>query len=429
MSMTLYAPCLLSAALLCGGEGGLPEVGQTLPTCTEAVPQPAKGKIVCVTYPVADLVVPVEDAPCTARGTPVKKCAGKPACTGETRWGPTLEDRLLNLITSTVAPDSWSDRGGPGTIQYFPLGMALVIRNTQDVQEQVADLLAALRRLQDVEVAVEIRLVKVSEAFFRQSSAKFGINARGEVVAEVEREKVVRASAKSPLSKLDGVSFLDEQQVRQFLEAAQGDKRYSVLQAPKMTVFSGQRAFIHVNDTHYFVTALKTVRKGDQVVVVPKKQAVETGLRFLVQPAVSADRRYVRMNFRADLAELDPAMPPVVPVITHLKCKADGEGRTQVVPVQQFVQQPSVRKLKVDKSFVVADGKTAVVHWGQRVVEGRNESGPPVLSEVPYLGRMFRNVGYARETETLVLLITPRVVINEEQEEIFTGELPPIPQP
>src|SRR5207249_3862986 len=108
-------------------------------------------------------------------------------------------------------------------------------------------------------------------------------------------------------------------------------------------------------------------------VVVPKKQAVETGLRFLVQPAVSADRRYVRMNFQADLAELESPAVPVVPVTTHLKRKAGGEGREQVVPVQQFVQQPKFRKMKVDKSFVVADGKTAVLHWGKRLVETRTE--------------------------------------------------------
>ena len=59
------------------------------------------------------------------------------------RSGPAaaLPQQLINLITNTIAPESWNSLGGPGTIDYFPLGMALVINQTPDIQEQIADLL------------------------------------------------------------------------------------------------------------------------------------------------------------------------------------------------------------------------------------------------------------------------------------------------
>src|SRR5262249_51966405 len=59
------------------------------------------------------------------------------------------------LILSTIAPNSWSNVGGQGFIQYFPVGKALVVNQTQDVQEDIAALLDALRCLRDWEVAVE----------------------------------------------------------------------------------------------------------------------------------------------------------------------------------------------------------------------------------------------------------------------------------
>src|SRR5262249_17299517 len=90
--------------------------------------------------------------------------------------GQTIEDLLIKLITNTIAPQSWSDVGGQGTIQYFPLGLALVVNQTPDIQEQIADLLAALRRLQDLEVAIELRLISVSEAFFERIGVDFDIN-------------------------------------------------------------------------------------------------------------------------------------------------------------------------------------------------------------------------------------------------------------
>ncbi len=81
-------------------------------------PEAARGRLVTATYQVADLV-----------------------------GGDTMADALIRLIVRTVAPESWDERGGSGTIEYFRLGTALVVKQTPDVQEQIADFLAALRRL------------------------------------------------------------------------------------------------------------------------------------------------------------------------------------------------------------------------------------------------------------------------------------------
>ena len=52
-------------------------------------------------------------------------------------------DLLIGLITSTIAPDTWDDVGGRGSIN--GLGQTLVISQTASVHEQVAALLQALR--------------------------------------------------------------------------------------------------------------------------------------------------------------------------------------------------------------------------------------------------------------------------------------------
>ena len=88
----------------------------------------------------------------------------------------TMEDLLMDLIKGTIAPHTWKEMGGPGTIQYYPLGMALVINQAQEVQEDVENLLKALRRLQDMEVAIEMRLVLVSESFYERIGVDFNVN-------------------------------------------------------------------------------------------------------------------------------------------------------------------------------------------------------------------------------------------------------------
>ena len=77
----------------------------------------------------------------------------------------------------------------------------------------------------------------------------------------------------------------------------------------------------------------------------------------------------------------------------------------------------------------VPDGGTVLLGGLKTLSEGRNEFGPPILSKIPYLSRLFRNVGYGREAQSLMIMVTPRIIINEEEEQIFLGNLPPIPRP
>lgn len=58
-------------------------------------------------------------------------------------------DELVNVIVSTVEPQSWVDQGGPGNIEHYLRSRALVVRQTPEVHEQIADLLAALRRAKE----------------------------------------------------------------------------------------------------------------------------------------------------------------------------------------------------------------------------------------------------------------------------------------
>ena len=60
----------------------------------------------------------------------------------------------------------------------------------------------------------------------------------------------------------------------------------------------------------------------------------------------------------------------------------------------------------------------------KRLAEGRSEFGVPLLSKVPYINRLFRNVGIGRETESLMMMVTPRIIIQEEEEERLGIQVP-----
>jgi len=69
--------------------------------------------------------------------------------TGSAMGGAGVRDHgeaLVELITKTIAPDTWDVNGGHGSIMYFPPLKVLVVRQTRDVHELIGGMGAALRR-------------------------------------------------------------------------------------------------------------------------------------------------------------------------------------------------------------------------------------------------------------------------------------------
>jgi type II secretory pathway component GspD/PulD (secretin) len=481
----------------------------------------AKGKLKMVTYPVGDLVVPVPNHempdvldffkvaarhmnsypnwnfggpmpyigsgalpaappvsnPNSGRGLAANGGAGS-APLGPDKPDKTIEDVLIRLITQTIEPNTWTEVGGKGTIQYFPLGLALVINQTQDIQEQIQDLLQALRRLQDLEVAIEMRLVSVSESFFELMRLDFDLNIMNRQ-SRYEPQLVTQQFAPPgylnvfqpstffsgltpagtftpdlgvPIknSSFDfalppfggypgtfgadggltlGLAFLSDIQVFMLLEAAQGDRRYNVMQAPKITVFNGQTALITVSDAQFFLTQVNVIPFGSQLVFQPQNSPIFFNITMVVTPVVSADRRFVRMNLAPTLNNLFSANVPLVPIQIPVNTLFnDNITSAQPTIFQTFYQQPGVGTISLNTTVVIPDGGTVLLGGLKALSEGRNEFGPPILSKIPYLNRLFKNVGYGRETQSLMILVTARIIINEEEEQIYLGNLPPIPR-
>ena len=383
-----------------------------------------------VVYPVADLVVPIENCPWpvplkvpASRSTlptafapgAVQDAPAVPAnnTVAATVAGPkpaqTTEDQLIKLITNTVAAGSWRDAGGSGTVEYHAQGMALVVSQTHDVQEEIADLLVALRRLQDVEVAVEVRLVSLSDTF-------------------IERAAMNHPDLPGLADGFAKPTFFKDSQVAQFLEAVQEDRHTNVLQAPKVTVFNGQTANITVQDQQFFLTGVEMKKKADgKDVYLPKIEPITTGFSWVVQPVVSADRRFVRLKLNANLASLASPNVPLIPVQLPVPTCLKGTQVGTPAVLTMFLQQPALNTRELETTVNVADGATVVLGGWRVLSESRTEMDPPVLSKVPYLDRLFTNQAYGREAQNVVLLVTPRIIIDEEEEQVFLGNLPPIP--
>lgn len=482
----------------------------------------ARGKLTQKIIPVADLIVPIQDfnpaavndmtsvltglanasrptiqgvssggnlsavtpyTPANGLGGGVGTPTGTPSSGGRLETNPagqpslmkqnpkgTMEQSLIKLITSTIGQGTWSDVGGPGTIDYYPIGMALVINQTPDVIEQIIQLLESLRQLQDLEVAIEIRLIALSEAFFERIGVDFDLNIKTNT-RSVEPNITQNAFRQAPFVNdislrgttigltpagnftpdLDipiratslplaippfggfqnapgmdggisfGLAFLNDIQVFMLLEAAQGDRRFNVMQAPKLTMFNGQTATLNVSDLQFFLTSINVISVAGQIVFSPQNQAFPLGVQMTLQPVISGDRRFVRITVNQTMTSLASTNVPLFPITTFVTPVFDTGFTGTPVPFTQFVQQPTISNLTVQTTVSVPDGGTVLLGGLKTLSEGRNEFGPPVLSKIPYLNRLVKNVGYGREAQSLMMMVTPRIIVNRDEEERQTG--------
>lgn len=311
------------------------------------------------TYAVADLVVPIPRTATIGISGPV----GPARATGigvETDKLDKLDfETLIELVTSTVDPDSWSEVGGHGSVQFHETTLSLVIRQTDDVHDEVADLLQQLRRLQDVQVTLELRYVEVPNAAFERIGVDFDVNdAEPSEWRELKATRATNAvdELRSELTT-EGHAVLDDAEMRALMNAVQSEARSNVLFAPKVTLFNGQTARILNSD-------------------------VDGQLGLLVQAVATADRRHVRV-----------------------KIARDGKDGIDV--------------LSSTRSFSPADGHTVVIDRGTTVRERRQVTAVPVLGNVPHVNRLFKNTGIAREDVRLILTVTPRIIVREEEEELL----------
>lgn len=379
-------------------------------------------------------------------------------------------DSLIDLIVSTVEHDSWMENGtGDGEIQPFPTNLSLVISQTQRVHEQIADLLEQLRRLQDLQVTIEVRFIRLSDSFFERIGIDFDFNIEDGVgifdaaTFEPGRPSATVGISANPASLSDPLpaftvdmdipfrnssfglatpQFGNAQDVGQFgfailsdieafflINASQGDNRSNVLQAPKVTLFNGQQAIVLDTSFRPFVISVIPVVGEFAAAQQPVIVVLSEGTTLTVQAVVSDDRRYVRLTmvpFFSQVGDVDTftfeGSETSSSSSNTTDDNDDGNDETndnsmETIRSGTTVQLPTFNVISVSTTVSVPDGGTVLLGGIKRLSEGRSEFGVPLLSKVPYVDRLFRNVGIGRTSESLMMMVTPHIIIQEEEEE------------
>ncbi len=380
-------------------------------------------------------------------------------------------DSLIELITTTVKPQTWDEVGGPGSISEFNNNLSLVISQTQDVHEEIVDLLGQLRRNQDLQVTIEVRFITLNDNFFERIGVDFQFNITNEApndpraISPSNKKEIVGleppagGNASFPNYTTDlgfdipfrqssfnlatpqfgqpvevarfGFAILSDLEAFLLVNAAQGDRRSNVLQAPKVTLFNGQQASVFDQTTTPFVISVIPVVGDFAAAYQPVITVLSEGTSLTVQATISNDRRFVRLTVLpffsqiGDVREFTFSGSKTTTSKTTASNSTGGSGGDSTANNNEAVtstdgitiQLPNFSFVTVNTTVSVPDGGTVLLGGIKRLSEGRNEFGVPILSKLPYINRLFKNVGIGRETQSLMMMVTPRIIIQEEEEE------------
>lgn len=206
-------------------------------------------------------------------------------------------------------------------------------------------------------------------------------------------------------------SFLDNIQVDFLIRATQADSRTSILTAPRLVLFNGQRSWVAVTVQQNFVSTLNPVVAAGAVAQAPTVGTIDSGAVLDVTATVSADKRYVTMTLRPGITRLLALQ--TIP----FSGGAGGGGFGGGTALNAFIQVPTLSSQRVQTTVSVPDGGTLLIGGQKLASETEIEAGVPILSKIPILKRAYSSRSLVKDEQTLLILIKPKIFIQSEQEE------------
>ena len=95
-----------------------------------------------------------------------------------------------------------------------------------------------------------------------------------------------------------------------------------------------------------------------------------------------------------------------------------GLGGTAAV-FQGSISLPTLRASQIRTTVSVPDKGTVLLGGQRHVEEIEIEVGVPVLSKIPFINRFFTNRATEKNEQTLLILIRPEIIIQQENEDLL----------
>ena len=151
------------------------------------------------------------------------------------------------------------------------------------------------------------------------------------------------------------------------------DHRVTILTSPKMTSADGQMGTFQVTQV---VEVAGTTKPASGVVAVANK-SVELGTLLQCTPTIAINGKSVQFK---------------------------------IGTVHTCLSNSDIQTIRDTSTTVLDSGHSAILYLGQQSAEERVETKVPVLSELPYMNRLFRTTAITKTQQDIYQIVTVRIL-------------------
>lgn len=353
-------------------------------------------------------------------------------------------DLLETLIRGNIARESW-DEDPRNSITINEMGV-MVVNQTPEVHEKIEALLTDLREATGIMVDIQSRFLQVEDNFLedigvdfrglgqpglgtneflndfgdsttqlelgreigtgRSLGAYYDEGQDGDIRSRVENLYDRALGNENTVTNAGGLSFqwtyLNDVQLELILRAVSKSERVELVSAPSILVMNTGRSNLTVVNQVVYVKDFDVEIAQAASIADPIIDVVNDGVILDVRPVVSADRRFITLELRPTIAQLQR---PIEQRVTTL-------GSQNSVTIEL----PEVDIRRVRTSIPMPDGATVLL-GGLKVSDRKDmSSGVPVLNKIPIIRAFFDRKGKYVSNSKLLILLNANIVISTEHE-------------
>ena len=186
-------------------------------------------------------------------------------------------------------------------------------------------------------------------------------------------------------------------QPRAILDLLSAVTQTKVISTPRLLVLSNQAARLQVGDVVPIITQSATSTETNNPLVLNNVTYRETGVVLEVTPRVNAGG-YVTLDINQSVSN-------VVPTTTST------------------INSPTIQQRRLTSTVSVKSGESILLGGLIQQTDNRDNSGIPVLNEIPGVGALFGSHSNASGRTELIMLMTPRVIANDAEARDVTASI------
>ncbi len=184
--------------------------------------------------------------------------------------------------------------------------------------------------------------------------------------------------------------------VRLVFNALAADDKLNVLSAPSLMVLNNQEATIKVGDQIPVRLSETTNTDGLGNLQTSPIEMVDTGVILKIKPRVNATGVVI--------LEIEQSV------------------NTPKINKSSNIDSPAILKREIKSTVAVVSGESVVLGGLISETHTFSNTGIPFLKDIPYIGWLFGTQGRSIEKNELIIVITPRVIVNQFDARKVTDE-------